>query len=162
MQSLRSATGGVAGPFDAYLTLRGVKTLALRMERHLVNAMAIARWLDTHPKVEHVYYPGLESHPQHALAQRQMDGFGGIVSCVIDGEIDAVGRFMNALEVFTLAESLGGVESLAGHPATMSHSNVAPDRRRELGIPDNLVRLSAGIEDTDDLLADLEQALSAV
>ncbi len=162
MQSLRSATGGVAGPFDAYLTLRGVKTLALRMERHLVNAMAIARWLDTHPKVEHVYYPGLESHPQHALAQRQMDGFGGIVSCVIDGDIDAVGRFMNALEVFTLAESLGGVESLAGHPATMSHSNVAPDRRRELGIPDNLVRLSAGIEDTDDLLADLEQALSAV
>jgi len=162
MLSMRSAVGGVAGPFDAYLVLRGVKTLALRMQRHQENAMAMARWLEQHPQVERVFYPGLETHPQHELAQRQMDGFGGVVSFIVGGGLAAVGRFMNALEVFTLAESLGGVESLAGHPATMSHSNVAPERRLELGIPDNLVRLSSGIEDVDDLLADLDQALAVV
>lgn len=160
MVSLRSAVGGVAGPFDAYLTLRGVKTLALRMERHQQSTMAMARWLDEHPKVEQVHYPGLENHPQHALAARQMDGFGAIVSFVLRGGLAEVGTFMNALDVFTLAESLGGVESLAGHPATMSHSNVTPARRAELGIPDNLIRLSPGIEDIDDLLVDLDQALA--
>jgi len=162
MVSMRSAVGGVAGPFDAYLTLRGVKTLALRMERHLSNTAAIARWLDEHPKVVQTHFPGLESHPQHELAKRQMDGFGAVVSFVLSGSVDGVGRFMNSLEVFTLAESLGGVESLAGHPATMSHSNVAPERREELGIVDNLIRLSPGIEDVDDLLADLDKALAAV
>jgi len=162
MVSMRSAVGGVAGPFDAYLTLRGVKTLALRMERHLSNTATIARWLDEHPKVRQTHFPGLENHPQHELAKRQMDGFGAVVSFVLSGSVDGVGRFMNSLEVFTLAESLGGVESLAGHPATMSHSNVAPERREELGIVDNLIRLSPGIEDVDDLLADLDKALAAV
>ena len=161
MLSMRSAVGGVAGPFDAYLTLRGVKTLALRMERHMENAHAIANWLEAHPKVRRVRYPGLTSHPQHELAKRQMQGFGGVVSFVIDGGLDAVARFMNTLEVFTLAESLGGVESLAGHPATMSHSNVAPERRAELGIPDSLIRLSIGIEDIDDLLVDVDRSLAA-
>lgn len=159
--SMRSVAGGVAGPFDAYLTLRGIKTLALRMERQESNTMAIARWLEEHDKVERVYYPGLPSHPQHDLASRQMDGFGAVVSFVLRGDLAAVGAFMNALEVFTLAESLGGVESLAGHPATMSHSNLPPAERVALNIPDNLIRLSAGIEDADDLLTDLDRALSA-
>lgn len=162
MQSLRSATGGVAGPFDAYLTLRGVKTLALRMQRHQESAHLLARQLDEHAKVERVFYPGLENHPGNELAKRQMDGFGGVVSFIISGGIPEVGRFMNALEVFTLAESLGGVESLAGHPATMSHSSVPAARRREVGIPDNLVRLSVGIEDIEDLITDIDRALSAV
>ncbi len=162
MVSLRSAVGGVAGPFDAYLTLRGVKTLALRMERHASNTMAMARWLEQQDKVEQVYYPGLESHPQHELARRQMDGFGGIVTFRLRGDLGAVGDFMNRLEVFTLAESLGGVESLAGHPASMSHSHLSPEKRMALGIPDNLIRLSSGIEDVDDLLTDLEHALAAV
>jgi cystathionine gamma-lyase len=162
MVSMRSAVGGVAGPFDAYLTLRGVKTLALRMERHLDNAMALAQRLVEHDKVARVFYPGLADHPQHELAKRQMNGFGGVVSIELAGGLDAVGRFMNALEIFTLAESLGGVESLAGHPATMSHSNVPPERRQELGIRDNLVRLSVGIEDVDDLMNDLDRALSVV
>jgi len=160
MVSMRSAVGGVAGPFDAYLTLRGVKTLALRMERHQANTMVMARWLDEHPKVEQVYYPGLDSHPQHALAAKQMDGFGAVVSFVLRGGLAEVGTFMNALDVFTLAESLGGVESLAGHPATMSHSNLTAGRRAQLGILDNLIRLSPGIEDIDDLLADLDYALA--
>ena len=162
MVSMRSAVGGVAGPFDAYLTLRGVKTLALRMERHASNTMAMARWLEQQDKVEQVYYPGLESHPQHELARRQMDGFGGIVTFRLRGDLGAVGDFMNRLEVFTLAESLGGVESLAGHPASMSHSHLSPEKRMALGIPDNLIRLSSGIEDVDDLLTDLEHALAAV
>lgn len=160
MVSMRSAVGGVAGPFDAYLTLRGVKTLALRMERHQANTMVMARWLDEHPKVEQVYYPGLDSHPQHALAAKQMDGFGAVVSFMLRGGLAEVGTFMNALDVFTLAESLGGVESLAGHPATMSHSNLTAGRRAQLGILDNLIRLSPGIEDIDDLLADLDYALA--
>ena len=162
MASMRSAGGGVAGPFDAYLTLRGVKTLALRMEKHQHNALTIARWLDEHRQIERVIYPGLESHPQHALAAKQMAGFGGVVTIELRGGLAHVGNFLNALEIFTLAESLGGVESLVGHPATMSHSNLAPARRLELGIPDTLVRLSPGIEDVDDLLADLDQALSQV
>ena len=162
MLSMRSAAGGVAGPFDAYLTLRGVKTLALRMERHQANSGAIADWLEGQEKVERVYYPGLASHPQHELASRQMDGYGPVVSFVLRGGLSKVGEFMNHLQVFALAESLGGVESLAGHPATMSHSNLSQAEREALDIPDNLIRLSAGIEDADDLMADLDRALSAV
>jgi len=159
MASLRSAVGGVAGPFDAYLVLRGVKTLALRMERHQANAMKIAQWLVEHPQAKHVYYPGLDKHPNHMLAARQMDGFGGVVSFVLHGGMSDVGALLNALQVFTLAESLGGVESLAGHPATMSHSSLSAEERAELGIADNLIRLSVGIEHIDDLLADLDQAM---
>lgn len=160
MASLRSATGGVAGPFDAYLVLRGVKTLALRMERHQANAMEIARWLDDRPEAERVYYPGLDGHPHHALATQQMNGgYGGVVSFVLRGGMADVGAFLNALQVFTLAESLGGVESLVGHPATMSHSSLSAEERAGLGIPDNLIRLSVGIEDIDDLLTDLDRAL---
>jgi cystathionine gamma-lyase len=162
MASMRSAVGGVAGPFDAYLTLRGVKTLALRMERQQANCAEIANWLESQNNVERVFYPGLESHPQHELASRQMDGYGAVVSFILHGDLAAVGRFMNHLEVFTLAESLGCVESLAGHPATMSHSNLQVSEREALGIPDNLVRLSVGIEDVGDLLADLDRALSKV
>ena len=124
--------------------------------------MAMARWLEQQDKVERVYYPGLPDHPQHELASRQMDGYGAVVSFVLRGDLSAVGAFMNRLAVFTLAESLGGVESLAGHPATMSHSNLSGQEREALGITDNLIRLSSGIEDVDDLIADLGQALSAV
>jgi cystathionine gamma-lyase len=159
MASLRSATGGVAGPFDAYLVLRGVKTLALRMERHQANAMEVARWLDDRPEAERVYYPGLDGHPHHALAARQMEGYGGVVSFVLRGGLTDVGAFLNALQVFTLAESLGGVESLVGHPATMSHSSLSAEERAGLGIPENLIRLSVGIEAVEDLLVDLDQAL---
>jgi len=157
---LRSASGGVLGPFDAYLVLRGIKTLALRMERHGINALAVARYLEQHPRVSRVYYPGLPAHPQHALAKRQMAGnFGGIVCFEIKGDASAIGSFMNRLQVFTVAESLGAVESLAGQPATMSHSSVPAEERRSMGIADNLVRLSVGIEGLQDLLADLDQAL---
>jgi len=159
--SLRSAVGGVMGPFDAYLVLRGVKTLSLRMERHATNAMAVARWLEQHDKAERVIYPGLSSHPGHELAARQMDDFGGVVTFVLSGDLAAVERFMNALTIFTLAESLGGVESLVGHPATMSHSVVPQDERLAMGIPDTMIRLSIGIEHADDLIADLDQALAA-
>jgi cystathionine beta-lyase/cystathionine gamma-synthase len=129
------------------------------MERHQVNAMKIAQWLVEQPKAKHVYYPGLDEHPNHMLAARQMDGFGGIVSFVLHGGMSDVGAFLNALQVFTLAESLGGVESLVGHPATMSHSSLSAEERAELGISDNLIRLSVGIEHIDDLLADLDQAM---
>jgi cystathionine gamma-lyase len=157
--SLRSASGGVMGPFDAYLVLRGTKTLALRMERHCANARAVAEYLATHPAIEQVFYPGLPRHPQYALARRQMAAFGGMVSFIVrDGRDDAA-RVLNRLKVFTLAESLGGVESLAGHPATMSHSTVPPADRLAMGIPENMIRLSIGIEDERDLIADLAQAL---
>jgi len=157
---MRSASGGVLGPFDSYLVLRGIKTLALRMERHCINALAVARYLEQHPRVARVYYPGLLAHPQHALAKRQMAGsFGGIVCFEIKGDASAIGSFMNRLQVFTVAESLGAVESLAGQPATMSHSSVPAEERRSMGIADNLVRLSVGIEGLQDLLADLDQAL---
>ena len=160
LHGLRSASGGVLGPFDAYLVLRGIKTLALRMERHSANALAIARYLEAHPRVERVYYPGLPAHPQHALAARQMSGFGGIVCFEVKGDGGAA-AFLNRLKLFALAESLGAVESLAGQPATMSHSSVPADQRRQMGIADNLVRLSVGVEAEQDLLADVEQALSA-
>jgi cystathionine gamma-lyase len=156
---LQNAVGGVLGPFDSFLALRGVKTLALRMERICANALAVARWLEARRDVARVIYPGLESHPQHALAARQMDGFGGIVTAVLDRDLDGTRRFLERTELFTLAESLGGVESLIEHPAIMTHASVPKVQRETLGISDSLVRLSVGIEDAADLIADLEQAL---
>jgi len=158
---LQNSIGAIAGPFDSFLALRGVKTLALRMERHSANALAIARWLEGRRGVERVIYPGLESHPQHALARRQMAGGGGIVSFVIEGGLGAARNFLEHCRLFALAESLGGVESLVNHPAIMTHASVPAETRARLGIDDSLIRLSVGIEDCDDLLADLEQALSA-
>jgi cystathionine gamma-lyase len=156
--SLRSAVGSVPGPFDAYLVLRGVKTLALRMDKHAENAQVLAEWLQAQPGVDRVYFPGLASHPGHSVAKRQMDNFGGMLAFELNGDLAG---FMNALRVFAVAESLGGVESLAGHPASMSHSNIPPAQRLSMGIPDHLVRLSIGIEAVDDLLADLKWALEA-
>ena len=156
---LQNSVGGVQGPFDAFLALRGLKTLALRMERHNANAQKIAEWLEKHPKIESVYYPGLKSHPQHDLAKRQMQGFGGIVTAVLGGGLENARRFLERVEIFSLAESLGGVESLIEHPAIMTHASVPADKRAELGIGDGLVRLSVGVEDGDDLIADLKQAL---
>jgi cystathionine gamma-lyase len=161
LHGLRSATGAVLGPFDAYLVLRGIKTLHLRMERHSANALAMARFLAGHPRVLRVFYPGLPDHPQHDLARRQMAAFGGVVSFELAGDVAAVGQFLGRLQVFTVAESLGAVESLAGHCATMSHSSVPTEERRAMGIADNLVRLSVGVEGSDDLIADVEQALQA-
>ncbi len=157
---LQNSIGAVAGPFDSFLALRGVKTLDVRMERHCSSAMAIARWLEGDSRVERVSYPGLESHPQHELARKQMDGFGGIVTFFIDGGLDEARRFLERCKVFALAESLGGVESLVDHPGIMTHASVPEDKRRELGISDQLIRLSVGIEGVDDLIADLDQALS--
>ena len=158
---LQNAIGSVAGPFDSFLALRGLKTLHLRMERHCANALAIAGWLEAHPKIEKVVYPGLASHPQHELAKRQMiGGFGGIVTAVIKGGLDESRRFLERTKLFALAESLGGVESLIEHPAIMTHASIPPDIRAELGISDGLVRLSVGVEDLADLLADLETALA--
>jgi cystathionine gamma-lyase len=157
---LQNSIGGVQGPFDSFLALRGLKTLALRMERHCASALAIAGWLERHPAIERVYYPGLPSHPQHALAQRQMHGFGGMVSASLKGGLAAAKRFLERCEIFALAESLGGVESLIEHPAIMTHASVPAADREKLGIGEGLVRLSVGIEDVEDLLQDLEQALS--
>lgn len=158
---LQNAIGSVAGPFDSFLALRGLKTLHLRMERHCANALAIAQWLEAHPKIEKVVYPGLASHPQHELAKRQMiGGFGGIVTAVIKGGLDDSRHFLERTKLFALAESLGGVESLIEHPAIMTHASIPPEVRAELGISDGLVRLSVGVEDLADLLADLETALA--
>jgi cystathionine gamma-lyase len=159
MAFLHNAVGGIAGPFDSFLALRGLKTLALRMERHCANAAAIAEWLTRHPAIEQVYYPGLKIHPQHALAKRQMHGFGGMVSAIVKGGIANSRRFLERCEIFALAESLGGVESLIEHPAIMTHSSLPAEERARLGISDGLVRLSVGLEDVDDLIADLDQAL---
>ncbi|HSU76210.1 MAG TPA: aminotransferase class I/II-fold pyridoxal phosphate-dependent enzyme, partial [Burkholderiales bacterium] len=157
---LQNAVGGVPSPFDAFLTLRGIKTLALRMERHCGNAMHIAAWLEKHPKIERVIYPGLASHPQHLLAARQMNRrYGGMVSAVLRGGLAASRRFLERCKLFTLAESLGGVESLIEHPAIMTHASLPEDVRAGLGISDGLVRLSVGIEDVDDLVAELKYAL---
>jgi cystathionine gamma-lyase len=157
---LQNAVGGVPSPFDAFLTLRGIKTLALRMERHCGNAMHIAAWLEKHPKVERVIYPGLASHPQHLLAARQMDRrYGGMVSAVLKGGLGPSRRFLERCKLFTLAESLGGVESLIEHPAIMTHASLPEDVRAGLGISDGLVRLSVGIEDVEDLIAELKYAL---
>lgn len=157
---LQNSIGGVAGPFDSFLGLRGIKTLDVRMQRHCDNAARIAAWLEGHPRVSRVLYPGLESHPQHELAKRQMSGFGGIVTFFIEGGLAEARSFLERCRVFALAESLGGVESLVDHPAIMTHASVPEDRRAELGISDSLIRLSVGIEDVDDLITDLEQALS--
>ena len=160
MTFLQNSVGGIQGPFDSFLALRGVKTLHLRMERTCANAMAIAEHLQGHPGIEKVIYPGLQSHPQHALAARQMHGFGGIVSVYVKGGLAAATRMMERCELFALAESLGGVESLANHPAIMTHASVPIERRQVLGIHDNLVRLSVGIEDVGDLIAELDAALA--
>jgi len=156
---IQNSCGATPGPWDCFLTLRGLKTLPLRMERHGHNAMAIAQWLESHPKVASVTYPGLPSHPQHALAKSQMSGFGGMISAVLEGGLDEANRFLRAVRIFTLAESLGGVESLIEHPAIMTHASVPADIRAKLGIDDGFVRLSVGIEHVDDLQADLAQAL---
>ena len=160
MAYLQNAIGGVQGPFDSFLALRGLKTLHLRMKAHCENAQAIAEYLEKHPKVERVAYPGLKSHPQHALAARQMKGAGGMVSVWLKGGFEAAKEFMGKLELFACAESLGGVESLANHPAVMTHASVPAERRAALGVTDNLVRLSVGVEDVADLLAELEAALA--
>ncbi len=157
---LQNSAGAVAGPFDSFLALRGVKTLDVRMQRHVQSASAIAGWLESDSRVESVLYPGLSSHPQHALASSQMTGGGGIVTFFIKGGIDNARRFLESTELFALAESLGGVESLVDHPGIMTHASVPPARRKELGISDQLIRLSVGIEDLDDLLADLDYALA--
>jgi cystathionine beta-lyase/cystathionine gamma-synthase len=159
---LQNAVGAIAGPFDSFLTLRGVKTLALRMQRHSENAFALAQWLERHPKVARVHYPGLESHPQHALAKRQMNGFGGMVSVTLATDLAGSRRFLEACEVFSLAESLGGVESLIEHPALMTHATIPAEQRAQLGIGDALVRLSVGVEDLADQRADLEGALARI
>lgn len=159
MAFLQNAVGGVQGPFDSFLALRGLKTLHLRMRAHCENAATLADWLQTHPAIERVIYPGLAAHPQHDLARRQMQGFGGMISIILRGGEAAARRFCERLEIFTLAESLGGVESLVNHPAIMTHASVPAERRAQLGISDSLVRLSVGVEDVEDLRADLEQAL---
>jgi cystathionine gamma-lyase len=160
LKFLQFAVGGIASPFDSFLALRGVKTLAVRMERHNQNAQAIAEFLVDHPAIDGVFYPGLPSHQDHELASRQMSGYSGMVSCYIKGGLDQTRRFMENLELFTLAESLGGVESLINHPAIMTHASVPVEQRKKLGIFDNLVRFSVGIEDVEDLIADINQALS--
>jgi cystathionine gamma-lyase len=160
LKFLHNAVGAIAGPFDSFLALRGLKTLALRMERHCASGLRIARWLEARRDVERVIYPGLESHPQHALAKHQMHGFGGIVTVVLKRDLAGTKRFLERCQLFTLAESLGGVESLIEHPAIMTHASIPGDQRDRLGISDSLVRLSVGIEDGDDLIADLEQALN--
>jgi cystathionine gamma-lyase len=155
---LQNSSGAVPGPFDCWLALRGTKTLALRMRQHDANGRRIAEWLTKHPKVERVNYPGLPSHPQHDLACRQMKGFGGMISIEL-GSVERARRFAERTRIFVLAESLGGVESLIGHPASMTHASVPPEMRRAMGLTDSLVRLSVGIEDVEDLIGDLEQAL---
>ena len=160
MKYLQNALGTMSAPFDSFMILRGIKTLALRMERHCANAMAIARFLESHPKVERVLYPGLESHPQHALAKRQMRGnYGGIVTASLRGNVDDSRRMLERCKLFSLAESLGGVESLIEHPALMTHSSLPAAMRASLGISDTLIRLSVGVEDVEDLIAELRDAL---
>ncbi|TDR18372.1 trans-sulfuration enzyme family protein [Marinicella litoralis] len=159
MGFLQNSIGGVAGPFDAYLALRGFKTLPLRMEKHCQNAQAIAEWLENDPRVEQVIYPGLPSHPQHELAKKQMRGFGGIITVLIKGGLEETTSMMEKCHLFALAESLGGIESLINHPAIMTHASVPTEQRAKIGITDNLVRLSVGIEDVEDLIAELDVAL---
>lgn len=156
---LQNAVGAVPGALDCFLTLRGIKTLQVRMERHAQSAITIAGWLEAHPAVERVIYPGLESHPQHALAKRQMSGFGGMITFFVRGGLEGARRMLTRTKLFQLAESLGGVESLVEHPAIMTHASIPPAQRAALGISDSLVRLSVGIEDVEDLVADLAFAL---
>jgi cystathionine gamma-lyase len=159
---IQNAVGAIQGPFDSFLVLRGIKTLALRVERSSSNAMELAHWLESQRKVSRVHYPGLASHPQHELARRQMHGYGGIISVDLDTDLAGARRFLEHCEVFTLAESLGGVESLIEHPAIMTHATIPPEQRAVLGIGDGLVRLSVGIEHVDDQRADLARALAAI
>jgi cystathionine gamma-lyase len=159
---LQNALGAIQGPFDSFLALRGLKTLFLRMERHCASGLKIAQHLESHPKVRRVFYPGLPSHPQHALARRQMHGFGGMISVELATDLEGSKRFLERTQLFALAESLGGVESLIEHPALMTHGSVPPEVRAELAIGDTLVRLSVGIEDPSDLISDLEQALTVL
>jgi cystathionine gamma-lyase len=160
---LQNAVGAIASPFDSFLALRGVKTLALRMQRHVASALALAQWLEAQPQVARVHYPGLESHPQHQLAKRQMrGGFGGMISLDLRTDLAGTRRFLEAVQIFALAESLGGVESLIEHPAIMTHATIPAETRAKLGIGDALVRLSVGVEDLDDLRADLKQALATI
>ncbi|WP_258084230.1 cystathionine gamma-synthase [Thermococcus thermotolerans] len=158
----QNAVGAILSPFDSWLVMRGIKTLAVRMERHERNAMTIARYLEEHPLVERVYYPGLPSHPQHELARRQMRGFGGMLSFELKGGLEEAVRFVESLEIFALAESLGGVESLIELPAIMTHASVPREEREKVGIKDSLIRVSVGIEDVDDLIEDLERGFEAV
>jgi cystathionine beta-lyase/cystathionine gamma-synthase len=161
LRFVQNAEGAILGPFDSWLVLRGTKTLALRMQQHSANGLALAQFLSTHPKVKRVYYPGLPAHPQHELARKQMNGFGGMLAFDL-GSLEAARRLLNAVRLHALAESLGGVETLISHPATMTHASVPADRRAAIGITDGLVRISAGIEDIDDLVEDLTQALDQV
>jgi len=163
---LQNAVGAIASPFDSFLALRGAKTLALRMERHNANALALAQWLEGQPKVVRVHYPGLESHPQHALARAQMHatggGYGGMISIELKTDLACARRFLETVRIFALAESLGGVESLIEHPAIMTHATIPAEVRARLGIGEALVRLSVGIEDVEDLREDLTHALAAI
>ena len=160
MAFLQNSTGAVAGPFDAFLAMRGVKTLHLRMRQHCESALDLARWLERHPAVDRVIYPGLKSHPQHALARRQMDGFGGIISIEVKGGLRKARRVLERSQLFALAESLGGVESLIEHPAIMTHASIPPANRKRLGISDSLIRLSVGVEDIEDLRNELASSLA--
>jgi cystathionine beta-lyase/cystathionine gamma-synthase len=162
MWFLQNSVGAIAGVFDSFLVLRSLKTLALRMERHCENALEIARWLSQQPKVAKTFYPGLTNHPQHELAKKQMRGFGGMVTIVLDTDLAGTRRFLENTHLFSLAESLGGVESLINHPALMTHASVPKEQRDALGISDALVRLSVGVEDVNDLIDDLKQALAAI
>jgi cystathionine gamma-lyase len=160
MAFLQNSTGAVAGPFDAFLAMRGLKTLHLRMRQHCESALDLARWLERHPAVERVIYPGLKSHAQHVLARRQMDGFGGIISVEVKGGLRVARRVLERSELFALAESLGGVESLIEHPAIMTHASIPPANRKRLGISDSLIRLSVGVEDIEDLRSELAASLA--
>ena len=159
---LQNSIGGIQAPFDSFLALRGLKTLSLRMERASQNAMVLAEWLDAHPAIAKVNYPGLASHPQHETAKRQMDAYGGMITIFLQGGLDAAKTFLERVSLFTLAESLGGVESLIEHPGIMTHASIPPERRAELGVDDALVRISVGVEDLDDLRRDLENALAGL
>ncbi|HXP07282.1 MAG TPA: PLP-dependent aspartate aminotransferase family protein [Acidobacteriaceae bacterium] len=159
MAFLQNSVGAVAGPFDSFLAMRGLKTLHLRMREHCTSAMTLATWLEKHPRVQRVIYPGLKSHPQHSLAKRQMDAFGGIISMEVNGGLKKARQVLERCKLFALAESLGGVESLIEHPAIMTHASIPPANRKRLGISDSLIRLSVGVEDIDDLREELEVAL---
>ncbi|MDD0854195.1 PLP-dependent aspartate aminotransferase family protein [Halobacteriovorax sp. GB3] len=160
--TLQNSTGPSQSPFDSWLVLRGVKTLAIRMEAHQKNAMKVAKWLESHPKVERVIYPGLKSHPQHKLAKKQMHGFGGMITFFLKGDIKKCKKFLSSVSMFALAESLGGVESLIEHPAIMTHASVPKKTREAIGLTDNLIRLSVGIENYNDLISDLDKAFSKI
>jgi cystathionine gamma-lyase len=157
---LHNSVGSVAGPFDSFLAMRGLKTLHLRMQAHCESAQELARWLEKHPAIQRVIYPGLKSHPQHALAKKQMDGFGGIVTIEVKGGLRKARRMLERCHLFALAESLGGVESLIEHPAIMTHASIPPANRKRLGISDGLIRLSVGVEGVEDLRAELSHALA--